>query len=59
MTLLRYMIPLLFATTTALGQLAQQSRPPSVPKEAAAVVRSLYGEAVARHPVGIPKDADM
>lgn len=59
MTLLRCIIPLLFATTTALGQLAQQSKPPSVPKEAGAVVRSLYSEVVARHPVGIPKDADM
>ena len=59
MTLLRCIIPLLFGTTTALGQLAQQSKLPSVPKEAGAVVRSLYSEVVARHPVGIPKDADM
>jgi hypothetical protein len=59
MTLLRCIIPLLFATTTALGQLAQQSKLPSVPKEAGAEVLSLYSEVVARHPVGIPKDADM
>jgi hypothetical protein len=59
MALLRRIIPLLFATTTALGQLAQQSKPPSVPTEPGVVVRSLYSEVVARHPVGIPKDADM
>jgi hypothetical protein len=59
MTLLRCIIPLLFATTTALGQLAQQSKPPSLPTELGAVVRSLYSEVVARHPVGIPKDTDM
>jgi len=58
MTLLRCIIPLLFATTTAVG-LAEQSRQPGVPKEAREVVRSLYNEVVARHPVGIPKDADM
>jgi hypothetical protein len=58
-TILRCIIPLLFATTTALGQLAQHSKQPSVPKEPGAVVRSLYSEVVARHPVGIPKDADM
>lgn len=59
MTLLRCIIPLLFATVTALGQIGEQSRQPSVPKEAAAVVRSLYNEVAARHPIGIPKDADM
>ena len=58
MTLLRCIIPLLFATT-ALGQLAQHSKPSSVPEEPGAVVRSLYKEVVARHPVGIPEDADM
>ncbi len=59
MTPLRRIIPLLFATTAALGQVAQQSKPPSVPTEPGAVVRSLYSEVVARHPVGTPKDADM
>ena len=59
MTLLRCIIPLLFATTTALGQFAQHSKPPSVPEEPGAVVRSLYKEVVARHPIGIPRDEDM
>jgi hypothetical protein len=59
MALLRYIIPLLFTTTLALGQLDQQSKAPSVPESADAVVRGLYREVVARHPVGIPGDADM
>ena len=59
MTLLRCIIFLQFTTMLALGQLAQQSKPPSVLNETGAVVRSLYNEVVARHPVGIPKDADM
>ena len=59
MTFLRGIILLLFATTTAVGQLAEQSRQPGVPKEAREAVRSLYNEVIARHPVGIPKDADM
>ena len=59
MTLLRCIIPLLFATGTAFGQLAEQSKQPRVPSEVPAVVQSLYNEVVARHPVGIPKDTDM
>jgi hypothetical protein len=59
MGLLRCIIPLLFATTTALGQHARQSKPASVPTEPDSVVRSLYSEVVARHPVGIPKEPDM
>jgi hypothetical protein len=43
----------------ALGQLTQQSKTPSVPNQPEAMVRSLYSEVVARHPVGIPRDADM
>src|SRR5207245_11773660 len=59
MTLLRCVVLLQFTTTFALGQLAQQSKPPSMPKQPEAMVRSLYREVVARHPVGIPGDADM
>ena len=59
MTLLRCIIPFVFAATTALGQLAHQSKPAGVPQEPGEVVRSLYSEVVARHPVGIPKVADM
>ena len=58
MTVLRCVILLQFTTTLALGQVAQ-SKPPSPPKQPEAMVRSLYNEVVARHPVGIPRDADM
>jgi hypothetical protein len=46
-------------TMLAIGELAQQSKTPSLPKPPEAMVRSLYSEVVARHPVGIPRDADM
>jgi hypothetical protein len=59
MAQLLYILLLQFTTTLALGQPAHQSKPPSVPKRPEAVVRSLYREVVARHPVGIPRDADM
>jgi len=59
MTVLRCIILLQFTTMLALGQLAHQSKPPSVPKQPEAMVRSLYREVVARHPVGIPRDVDM
>ncbi len=38
---------------------AQQSQPASLPKQPRALVRSLYQQVVARHPIGIPKGADM
>jgi hypothetical protein len=48
-----------FTTTLAIAQLVPQGKPPSMPNQPEAVVRSLYREVVARHPVGIPEDADM
>ncbi len=59
MSVLRWIVLLQFTTTLALAQLGQQSKPPSMPKQPDAMVRSLYREVVARHPVGIPGDADM
>ena len=59
MTLLRYIILLQFTTTLSLGQLAQQSEPPTTREAPETMVRSLYREVVARHPVGIPEDGDM
>jgi hypothetical protein len=59
MTLLKCIILLQFTTMLALGQLAHQSKLPSVPEQPEAMVRSLYREVVARHPIGIPGDADM
>jgi hypothetical protein len=58
-TLLRCLILMLFAMTTALSQIAQERKPANVPKEPGVVVRGLYSEVIARHPVGIPNDADM
>jgi hypothetical protein len=57
--LLRFIIPLFIAATTALGQLAQQNKPPSAPEQAEAMVKGLYSEVIARHPNGIPNDAGM
>lgn len=59
MTLLRRIILLQFTTMLALGQFAHQSKLHSVAEQPEAMVRNLYREVVARHPVGIPGDADM
>ena len=59
MTSLRFIIFLQLTAVLALGQLAYSDDAPGVPKQAEAVVRSLYTEVIARHPVGIPRDADM
>lgn len=42
-----------------LVQASQQSQPASLPKQPRALVQSLYQQVVARHPIGIPKGADM
>ncbi|HEV3316152.1 MAG TPA: hypothetical protein VG488_04240 [Candidatus Angelobacter sp.] len=59
MNLLRCILLLHVATTLALGQSAHQSKPPGLTTHPEALVRSLYHEVVARHPIGIPRDADM
>jgi hypothetical protein len=59
MNLLRSILLLQFATTLALGQSAPEGKPASLPNQPEALVRSLYKEVVARHPIGIPRDADM
>jgi hypothetical protein len=59
MTFLRFVVLLQLAAVLAFGQLASSDKAPGVPKQAEAVVRSLYTEVVARHPVGIPRDADI
>ncbi|HUD67682.1 MAG TPA: hypothetical protein VMQ17_24080 [Candidatus Sulfotelmatobacter sp.] len=49
-----------FATTFALSQVGQRSEPLTrALKQPEAVVRCLYSEVVARHPIGIPEGADM
>lgn len=55
----RSILLLQFATTLALGQSTPQGKPASLPDQPEALVRSLYTEVVARHPIGIPRDADM
>ena len=59
MNLLRFICFLQFATTLALGQPTQESGLPSLRSQPEALVRSLYTEVVARHPIGIPQEADM
>jgi hypothetical protein len=59
MTLLRCTFLLQFTTMLGLGQLAHQSKQSSVPEQPDAMVRSLYNRVVTRHPVGIPRDAEM
>jgi len=59
MTLLRCIIFLQLTPILALGQLAHERTAPDVPQDAGEMVRSLYSEVVARHPIGIPKDGDM
>ena len=58
MTLLRSIIPVL-VTTLAIGQSAERTEPRTrVTRQAEFAVQSLYREVVARHPTGIPGDAD-
>lgn len=59
MTLLRFVILLQLITALALGQLTFSDEAPGVPKQAETVVRRLYTEVMARHPVGVPRGADM
>jgi hypothetical protein len=59
MNLLRSILLLQFATTLALGQSAPQGKPATPSNQPEALVRSLYTEVVAHHPIGIPRDADM
>src|ERR1700754_2659762 len=46
-------------TTCALGQPAHQSQLSNPPTGSEVVVRSLYRDVIARHPVGIPHGTNM
>lgn len=59
MNLVRSFLILQLAATLAFGQSAPQGRPANLPNEPEALVRNVYTEVVARHPIGIPRDADM
>ncbi len=56
---LRCVVLLPLVMTWALGQPVRQSQPSNPPNEPEVLVRSLYHEVIARHPVGIPHGADM
>lgn len=58
MSALRYIILLQLNAALAMGQLAPENKPPSPPRQPVAMVRSLYTQEVARHPLGIPTGAD-
>jgi hypothetical protein len=53
MTLLRCIILLQFGAALALGQASKQSKPGNLSKPPEALVRSLYQEVVALHPLGV------
>jgi hypothetical protein len=59
MNILRSILLLQFATTLALGQSSPQGKPATLLNQPEALVRSLYTEVVALHPIGIPRDAKM
>ena len=59
MSLLRCIVVLQCATAVALGQSVPPSKTSDLPNQPEAVVRNLYQQVVARHPVGIPHEADM
>src|SRR5437867_2618501 len=59
MNLLRFLLLLQLTTPLALGQAAGNSKPASLPNQPEALVRSLYTEVVARHPLGSPGGANI
>jgi hypothetical protein len=59
MTILRLIILLELTSTLSLGQVGYSDQASGAHKRAEAVVRSLYAQVLARHPVGIPRDSDM
>jgi hypothetical protein len=56
MNFLRCLVFLYFTSVLAFGQSSQHNNPSTQPK---AIVQHLYREVIARHPIGIPGDADM
>lgn len=57
MNFLRFLLLLLLTKSFALGQAASNSKVASPPNEPEALVRSIYNEVVARHPLGVPGGA--
>lgn len=58
MNLARFILVLQLMALLAPGQHARQTQP-SLPRQPKALVESLYQQVLARHPIGIPKGADM
>jgi hypothetical protein len=58
MGFLRSIVLLEFAAVLAFGQAAPEIKPASLPNQPGELVRSLYAQAVARHPHDIPAGAD-
>lgn len=59
MSLLRCIVLLLVSATLVLGQTGDEKKPLTQPTKPEAVVRSLYRQVVARHPIGIPSGPEM
>jgi hypothetical protein len=59
MNLLRFLLLLQITTPLAFGQAAHQTEPASPANRPEALVRSLYTQVVARHPIGVPEGEDM
>lgn len=55
---LRCLLVVPLAAIVAGGQLTHQAEEPKAPKQPEAMIRSLYTDVVARHPVGIPDGID-
>lgn len=59
MNALRFLLPLQIMAVLAYGQTVQKTELAGPSGKPEALVRSLYTQAVARHPLGIPEGADM
>ena len=59
MSFFRYMLFSAIVALPAFGQTAQPISTPGLYKQPEALVRSLYRQVVARHPIGIPEGAEM
>lgn len=59
---MRFIQTILLLALAPIGgfvQITQQGQSVSIPRQPAALVRSLYTQVVSRHPVGVAKGADM
>jgi hypothetical protein len=59
MNLLRFYVLLLPTASLALGQPAQQTLPGGAANSPEALVRNLYGQVLAHHPIGVPEGGEL